>query len=98
MAQMIRKQVYIEPRQDALLKRLARVRGITEAEVIRQALDREAGMASSPLLQPDAAAWEEARAFMQALIARGPVPGGRTWKRDELHEERLNRYGREGSS
>jgi hypothetical protein len=53
---MIRKQVYIEPCQDALLRRLALVRGITEFEVIRQALDREAGMVSSPLLQPDAAA------------------------------------------
>lgn len=95
MTQMIRKQVYIEPWQDATLKRLARTRGVTEAEIIRQAIDREAGSASAVVGQPDAAAWEEARSFILSLIAEGPVSGGRRWSRDELYEERLNRYGRQ---
>ena len=43
MAQMLRKQIYIEKRQQALLKRLAKKRGVSEAEIIRQAIDREAG-------------------------------------------------------
>ena len=38
---MVRKQIYITKRQDALLKRLAKQRGVSEAEVIRQALERE---------------------------------------------------------
>ena len=36
---MIRKQVYIEPRQEKLLKAQASLRSITEAEVIREAID-----------------------------------------------------------
>lgn len=36
---MVRKQVYITPEQDELLKRVAEERGVTEAEVIRAALD-----------------------------------------------------------
>ncbi len=37
---MIRKQVYLERRHDRKLKALAELRGCTEAEVIREALDR----------------------------------------------------------
>ena len=98
MAQMIRKQVYIEPRQDAVLKRLARTRGVTEAEVIRQAIEREAGSGDALVGQPDAAAWEEARAYIRSLIAQGPVSGGRRWSREEIYEERLSRYGRKSDS
>jgi hypothetical protein len=36
---MIRKQVYIEPRHKRMLKRRARQRGVTEGEIIREALD-----------------------------------------------------------
>jgi len=36
---MVRKQTYIMPEQDEELKRLAKVKGVTEAEVIREALD-----------------------------------------------------------
>ena len=37
---MVRKQVYITVEQDEKLKRLAQARGQTEAEVVRDALDR----------------------------------------------------------
>ncbi len=37
---MIRKQVYLEPRQDRSLKASAARRGCTEAEIIRDDLDR----------------------------------------------------------
>jgi hypothetical protein len=37
MRRMVRKQVYIEPEQDALLKRRAAQLGVTEAELIRRA-------------------------------------------------------------
>ena len=39
MPRMIRKQIYIRKRQQAALTRLARARGTSEAEVIRQALE-----------------------------------------------------------
>jgi len=94
MAHMIRKQVYIEPRQDTILKRLARVWGVTEAEIVRRAIDREASRTFPGDGQPDPAAWEEARTFILSLIAKGPVPSKRKWKREDVYEERLSRYGR----
>ena len=36
---MIRKQLYIDPQQDAALKRKARDLGLSEAELVRRALD-----------------------------------------------------------
>ena len=37
---MIRKQLYIAPEQDRKVKTLAHWRGCTEAEIVREALDR----------------------------------------------------------
>lgn len=37
---LVRKQTYITPEQDRAMKRLARRHGVTEAEVVRRALDR----------------------------------------------------------
>jgi len=80
---MVRKQVYIRPGQEALLKRLAQETGMTEAELIRQAIDRRSGTVHLPR---DLRAWQEERAFIARLIEQGPVPGERTWRREELHE------------
>ena len=96
MTTMVRKQIYIESRQDALLKRLARVRKTSEAELIRQAIDRQLGTGLGHELPSDSDAWEQAHQFMLELLARGPIEGkGRTWKREDLYEERLSRYGRD---
>lgn len=40
MTTMVRKQLYIEPRQDELLKQYAEESGKSQAEIVRQALDR----------------------------------------------------------
>jgi hypothetical protein len=37
MSEMIRKQIYISKRQEQLLKRLSQARGVSEAEIIRNA-------------------------------------------------------------
>lgn len=42
MTEMIRKQVYIHRRHQAMLERLAKTRHVSEAEVVRQAIEREA--------------------------------------------------------
>lgn len=70
---MVRKQVYIEERHDEILKRLARERNVTEAELIREGIDG-LGTARRPL-PPDPAAWEEALAFLRRLKA--PARSGR---------------------
>ena len=84
MTRMVRKQIYIEPRHEALLKRLARETGATEAEIIRQAIERQVKVLIFP--RRDLSAWQEERAFITQLIQQGPVPGGRTWRREDLYE------------
>jgi hypothetical protein len=86
---MIRKQVYIPRKQNQLLKRLARQRGVSEAEVIRQALAREAEIAA-PINDGDQAlakmiAFAEER---KSQYAGQGVPY--QWNREELYEEREN--------
>jgi hypothetical protein len=84
MAKMVRKQVYIEPRQEALLKQLTQETGATEAELIRQAIDHQMKVIRFP--KQDLRAWQEERAFITRLIQKGPTPGGRSWRREDLHE------------
>lgn len=92
MAQMIRKQVYIEPLQDAILKKRARMLGITEAEVMRRAIDGQTAFLSPGIR--DLEAWEREKVFIAKRMADGFLPGDRTYRREEAYEERLERYGR----
>jgi len=92
MAQMIRKQIYIEPLQDATLKKQASVLGITEAEVIRRAIDRQ--MAYLIPGVRDLSAWEREKRFIAERMSGKQVPAGRKFKRAEAYEERLEHCGR----
>ncbi len=92
MAQMIRKQVYIEPMQDTILKKRSCMLGITEAEVIRRAIDTPVVLMHSGLR--DQEAWKREKAFVAERMAGGPVSGGRKFRREDAYEERLSRYGR----
>jgi hypothetical protein len=92
MAQMIRKQVYIEPRQDALLKRLAKKLELSEAEILRQAIDQQMGAIPTGIKDLDA--WEQEKAFIATRMAAGPITSTRKWRREDVYEERLARYGR----
>lgn len=84
MGKMVRKQLYIDPRQEALLKQRAKELGITEAELVREALDSYTW--STKRVRRDLAVWQEEKAFMEALMSQGAVRDGRRWTRDELHE------------
>lgn len=94
MKQMVRKQIYIQKSQEERLKRAAVARGISEAEIIRRALDvelRHAGYRSAYNRE----AWERIRKFILDMEKRGPVtPRKRDWTRDDLYEERMKRYDR----
>ena len=39
MMKYLRKQTYLTPEQDQMLKHLARVKGVTEAHVLREAVE-----------------------------------------------------------
>lgn len=92
MPRMVRKQIYIESLQDNNLKKQARDLGVTEAEVIRRAIDRQ--MISVRFSIRDLKAWERERVFIVKRVAKGHIPGCRQWKREDAYEERLMRYGR----
>lgn len=84
MENKVRKQIYLEPQQNELLKQVSERMGVSEAEVIRQALDGHARRVRIPLRRMTA--WEREKAFIQSWIDQGAVPGGRTWKREDLYE------------
>lgn len=95
MAQMVRKQIYLARRQEQLLKRLARTQGISEAEVIRQALDDRVARGNARQAASDPAAWAEIVKFITARRTAKPAAHQpRDWKREDLYEERLSRYDR----
>jgi hypothetical protein len=98
MANMVRKQIYIAKRQQAALRRLAEAEGVSEAEIIRQAIDQRAAGAPAQRLPADTEAWEQGLAFMRALQAQGPLPNQkRTWRREDAYAEREARYDRKHS-
>lgn len=86
MAGMVRKQFYIEKRQDEALKRAARRRGVTEAELVREALDlpsRDSRLG----VAPDRDAWLSFKRFVLRERRKGPLAvRSWNWTRDELHE------------
>ena len=91
MSEMVRKQFYIHERHQILLKRLSQARGVSEAEIVRQAIEREAtGEApQSPL--PDRAAWDEILGFIEARQALGAHGEPYQWNRQDAYAEREDR-------
>jgi hypothetical protein len=88
MSGMVRKDVYIHRRQQILLRRLSQARGVSESEIVRQAIDREATTTGTPPALPDRAAWKEILDFAEARKALGADGERYEWKREGAHEER----------
>jgi hypothetical protein len=84
MAIKIRKQIYIEPDQNTILKRLSAERGMPEAEIIREAITQH--MQGLRVRGRDLRAWEAERNFIGQLSAQGAALEPQTWQREELHE------------
>ncbi|MGH6693031.1 MAG: ribbon-helix-helix domain-containing protein [Gammaproteobacteria bacterium] len=84
---MVRKQLYIRRDQDKRLKQVAERTGVAEAEYVRMALDRALAEPTEPGPPPrDLSAWEEILAFLKARHAKGPLPGTRDWKREDIYD------------
>lgn len=93
--QMVRKQFYIHRRQEALLKRLAQTRGVSEAEIVRLAIEHEAGVnPSQPAVNEQSAIDDFAKL---ALSKRSLVTKAEPyrWNREEIYAERESRWLRE---
>ena len=90
MSRMIRKNIYLEPDQERLLKQRAEALGVSEAELIRRCLDTTALQALALPLDPQA--WADELAFLKQRCETVPsCTGHRTWTREELYAERLER-------
>lgn len=93
LSQMVRKQIYISKRQQQLLKRVARKRRVSEALLIREAIDHQLQNVEH-VASLKSEAWQRAFGLMKSLHAQGPLPNRpRQWTRDELYAERINQYG-----
>lgn len=92
MGRMVRKQVYITAEQEELLKRKAKALGVSEAELVRRGIEL-AGQ-SRVELPPDLKAWEEEKRFIQKRMRMRVPQTGRSWTREELYDERFERYSR----
>ena len=84
MPRKTRKQIYLDPQQAAAIKRQAAEVGISEAEVIRQAIDSQTRILRHPAAALEA--WRREQAFMQELMAQGEASGGRKWRREDLYD------------
>jgi hypothetical protein len=78
---MVRKQIYIAPQQDKLLKRLARQTRKSEAEIIRDAIEDYAQQSSKRK-----EAWRQIEATIERRMKLPPVEAGRSWKREDLYD------------
>jgi hypothetical protein len=92
MKQMVRKQIYIQKNQEARLKKVAEERGVSEAEIIRRALETELKRAGYRLAY-DNEAMQRLHKAMLDQDKKPPVPQKkRDWTREDLYEERMKRY------
>ncbi len=89
MARMIRKQIVIDAKREALLERLARERGVSQSEIIRQAIDEMVAADEKRVAEEErrreAAEWLDA--FFEQGLPLGTVDenGTRTWTRENLY-------------
>jgi len=81
---MIRKQIYIAAHQERLLKERAKRYRLSEAELIRQSLDR--GLASQPSRGTDHAAWQQIERFIKRRMRKRVRQRSRRWRREDLYD------------
>jgi hypothetical protein len=88
---MIRKQIYITKRQQQLLTRLSKVRGLSESEVIRQAIEHEAASGFTQEVAPDPGILDK---LVEFALSRREIEGDGEplrWRREDAYSERLDR-------
>lgn len=85
MSDLIRKQLYITKRQESMLKNKAKEMGLTEAEIVREAIDKAAYQVEYP--RKSVEKWQEELSFINEQITKRQVnQKKRTWKREDLYD------------
>lgn len=95
MTDMVRKQIYIHRRHADWLSRLAEARGVSEAEVVRQAIEREVTGASSSAARGNFHAWEAVVAFANSRRGFAAEGTPNQWRREDAYDEREARFTRQ---
>jgi CO/xanthine dehydrogenase Mo-binding subunit len=81
---MVRKQVYIEPRHERLLKTRAKQLGVTEAELIRRSLEQT--LTAPGVVRRDPEAWESFMRSVRRRLRLRVASAPRRWTRDDLYD------------
>ena len=85
MADLIRKQLYITRDQEKMLKLKSRELGVTEAEIVREALDARDYRFEYPFKSTDK--WREELAFInKRMTGQQADQKTRIWRRDDLYD------------
>ncbi len=84
MGRMVRKQFCIDDELDAQLAETALKLGVSQGEVVRQALRHEF---ERGVVDARRAAWERSKKRLLERAALGSVPGGRTWTREDAYDD-----------
>ena len=92
MSEMVRKQFYIHKRHQLLLKKLAQAKGVSEAEIVRQAIEHEAAGIKRQTLASDRSAWEEIVIAVEARKTLNKAATSYEWDRQDAYKEREGRY------
>ena len=92
MSDVIRKQFYIHKRHQILLKKLSQTKGVSEAEIIRQAIEHEAAGNQRQAATSDRNAWEEILATVEARKALGVHAPPYAWDRQDAYIDRERRF------
>jgi len=92
MSDMIRKQIYLERRQVKAVRNKAKVLGMNESELIRQAIDRDLYGSGSTSNRPDPEAWDEIEAFLMSQKDKPLAGDPYKFIREEIYQERLSRF------
>jgi Arc/MetJ-type ribon-helix-helix transcriptional regulator len=89
---MVRKQIYIHKRQDMLLKQLSQTRGVSESEIIRQAIEHEAANEDQQITATGISAWQKILALIEERNAHNTPAEPYRWNREEIYAERESRW------
>jgi hypothetical protein len=92
MSDMVRKQIYIYRRQEVLLKKLAKARQLSEAYIIREAIDRETLGTTNSMIPQESSALQELIDFALSRRNLGETGEPYQWRREDAYEERMQRW------
>ena len=82
---MVRKQLYIEPEQNMMLREQAVKYDVSEGQIVREAITAYLKVGSQTQ-EIDLNAWEEERQFIVSRLGDSKSAVKRTWIRSELYD------------